>query len=113
MFGRLRELEGVLRELVGGLDPEGVGGAEAVRLVERFAAVERLAAAGKALAARRVVSSGAWRGEGDRSAGHWMARTTGVSLGQAAAVVETAERLAGLSATDQAVRAGQLSAVQA
>ena len=94
-------------------EPQLFRGKDAKHLVERFSHLERLAAAGKAMAARRVADSGAWRSEGVRSPAHWMAQTTGTSVGQAVNVLETAERLAELPATSEAVRAGQLSQEQA
>ena len=98
---------------MGGLEPEVLAGDAATRLVEDFAELERLAAAGKALAARRAASSGAWQGGGDRSPAHWMSRVTGTPVGSAVGVLETAERLRELPGTDAAVRAGELSEAQA
>ena len=98
---------------VAALDPEVLDTETATLLVERFARIERLAPAGKALAARRVANSGAWRKEGDRSAAHWGARTTKTSVGQAVGVLETASQVAQLSSTDEAFRAGKLTQAQA
>lgn len=95
------------------LDPEVLDPTFARELVETFCRIERLAAAGKTLAARRVANTGAWRVTGDRSAAHWVARKTGSSVGHAIGVLETAERLSELPATEKAVRAGKLSEVQA
>ena len=78
-----------------------------------FATIEKLAGAGKALAARRVADSNLWRGAGERSAAHWLARRSGTSIGNAMATIETAARLDELPAVDAAVRSGELSAVQA
>jgi hypothetical protein len=54
-----------------------------------------------------------WRQTGERSPVHWMARSTGSSIGHAVAVLETAQRMEKLSATDQALRLGDLSETQA
>ena len=75
--------------------------------------MEKLVAAGKALAARRVAESDHWRGAGERSAAHSLARRAGSSVGAAMATLETAARLPELPAVDRAVRAGELSAAQA
>src|SRR5207302_1970499 len=75
--------------------------------------IERLVVAAKTLLARRAAESGRWRAKGDRSPAHWLARTTGTSVGQARATLETAERLRELPATEEALRAGKLSATQA
>src|SRR2546427_7415053 len=110
---RLQEMEAALREFVAGLEPEGLAADAAAGLVDTFATIEKLAGAGKALAARRVADSNLWRGAGERSAAHWLARRAGSSVGAAMATIETAQRLGELPALDGAVRAGELSPVQA
>jgi hypothetical protein len=64
------------------------------------------------LCTRRVAETQVWASEGDRSAAHWLARTTGSTVGAAVATVETARRLEELSATEDALRSGRLSAPQ-
>ena len=113
MFGSLLKIEGLLRKAVETLDPEVLEPALATRLVEVFSKIERLAAAGKSLAARRVASSGLWRKSGERSPAHWVARSTGTSVGHAVSVLETAHRLGELPGTDRALRSGELSEDQA
>ncbi|MGI8426374.1 MAG: HNH endonuclease signature motif containing protein [Actinomycetota bacterium] len=103
----------IVQDLAHRLRPEELDAEFAKELVVDFAKMEHSAAAAKALAARRVSNSGSWRLDGDRSAAGWMARRTGSSEGNAIAVLETANRLSGLSATDEAVRSGELSEVQA
>src|SRR5438552_3023989 len=110
---RLCDVEAALREIVGGLEPETLAADAAVGLVDAFATIEKLGAAGKALAARRVADSNLWRGAGERSAAHWLARRSGTSIGNAMATLETAARLGELPGVDRALRAGELSAVQA
>ncbi|MBA3350564.1 MAG: hypothetical protein H0T12_08405, partial [Actinobacteria bacterium] len=109
MFERLAEARVALKEVVASIDPDILEGSRATELVDEFAAIERLAAAGKALCARRVADSGAWRHYGDRSAARWMARTTGTSVGSALGVLETAERVADFPATETALCSGELS----
>src|SRR5712691_8548004 len=110
---RLCEVEAALREIVVGLEPETLAADAAADLVDVFARIEKLAGAGKALAARRVADSNLWRGAGERSAAHWLARRAGASVGAAMATLETAARLSELPSVDAAVRAGELSGVQA
>src|SRR5712692_9541420 len=110
---RLQDVEAALREVVAGLEPEALQADAASGLVDVFARIEKLAGAGKALAARRVADSNLWRGAGERSAAHWLARRGGISIGSALATLETAARLPELPALDAAVRGGELSAVQA
>ncbi len=113
MFDTLGKVKAGLLSMVQGMDPETLGAQHARDLVEDFAEIERIAAAGKALAARRVAESGAWKSDGDRSPAHWVARTTKTSVGAAVGMLETAERVAALPATDAAMRAGELSESQA
>src|SRR5207249_10406965 len=110
---RLCDMEAELREFVAALEPEALPAEAAAGLVDSFATIEKLGAAGKALAARRVADSNLWRGAGERSAAHWLARRAGSSVGAAMATLETAARLPELPGVDRAVRAGELSAVQA
>ncbi|MGH2693611.1 MAG: DUF222 domain-containing protein [Actinomycetota bacterium] len=113
MFEKVKKLRSSLQAIVKDLDPEVMESRSAIALVEDFAAIEHLAAAGKALAAKRVAESGAWRSNGHRTAAHWMALKTGTSVGSAVQVLETASRLSELPKTDNAVRAGKLSEAQA
>ena len=103
---RLQDVEAALREIVAGLEPEVLAADAAAGLVDTFATIERLAGAGKALAARRVADSNLWRGAGERSAAHWLARRSGASVGSAMATLETAARLSELPAVDAVVRGG-------
>jgi hypothetical protein len=102
-------LEAVVREL----DPGRFEGHDAAELLERFARGERVCAAAKALLARRVEETKVWREGGHRSAAHWMAETTGETVGAAARTLETARALEQLPETDAAFRAGRLSETQA
>ena len=113
MFDEVKRARELLKGAVAALDPEVLDAGSAKELVAEFADIERVAAAGKALAARRVASSGAWRQDGDRSPAHWMARTTKTPVGAAAGLLETAARVKELPRTEQALRAGRLNEIQA
>lgn len=102
-----------LGTLVAEFDPRLVDARTAAELVDVFGAIERLAAAGRTLAAGRVADTRVWADGGERSAAHWLARTSGSTVGDAVAVLETARRLEGLDATESAFRAGTLSLDQA
>jgi hypothetical protein len=91
------------------LDPRAMSVGELRSAFTSFAELEKLAAAGQVLVTPGLKASGDWRGEGQRSAEEWMARTAGVSVGEARKVAETAERLSGLEATAGKLRAGELS----
>lgn len=109
----VEQAEKILEAALRRLDPEILDPSFARRLLESFSKIEKLAAAGKTLVAGRVASTGAWKVTGDRSAAHWIARKTGSSVGHAIGVIETAERLSELPATEKAVREGKLSEIQA
>lgn len=103
----------LLEKAVAALDPEVLEPSFALDLVKEFSKVEKLGAAGKALAAERVASTGAWRIEGDRTAAHFIARTTGDSVGASVTAIETARRLNELPKTQEAFRSGELTQAQA
>jgi hypothetical protein len=113
VFEQLRSAVDELRGLVDEFEPDRFDGAGARTLVELFDEVGRLGAAGKALAARQVVATGAWRHDGaHRDAASWLAGTTGATVGAARTTVNTAARVAELPATEAALRSGSLSLTQ-
>jgi hypothetical protein len=101
-----------LAQFTRGLTPGEGGRADATSAVALLGEIERLAGAAKALLARWVADTGGWKGGGDRSPAHWLARQSGTSVGEAGATLDAAEKLDGLAATDAAFRAGRLSAPQ-
>jgi hypothetical protein len=113
VFERVRDAVDALKAASRGLDPLCVDGRDAVELFDIVSEGERVCAAMKALMARRVEETGAWRKGGHRSAAHWVAEATGATVGAAARTLETARALDALPETDAAFRAGQLSEVQA
>jgi Domain of unknown function (DUF222)/HNH endonuclease len=113
VFEQLRRAVGDLEAVSRALDPSRLDGRAAAELVEVTARGERLCSAIKALAARRVAETNAWREGGHRSAAHWIAEATGETVGVAGRALETARALERLPETDAAFRAGQLSSTQA
>jgi hypothetical protein len=113
VFEGVRNAVDTLKETARTLDPVCVDGGDAAALFELVSEGERVCAAMKALMARRVDETGAWRKGGHRSAAHWVAESTGATVGAAARTLETARALDALPETDTAFRAGQLSEVQA
>jgi Domain of unknown function (DUF222) len=113
LFSEIRSgcvaLEGALREL----DPERLDGLAAVRVLRELARVEHVVAEAKGRVARRVDESKVWQRQGTKSAAHLVATLTGTSVGVAAGVLETAERLESLPVTAEAYAKGRLSSVQA
>jgi hypothetical protein len=105
----LQQVVAAARSVVSGLEAGALSAGELRAAYTAFAELEKLVAAGQVLLAGRLKASTDWRGEARRSAEEWMARTAGVSVGEARKVAETAERLAGLEATAGKLRAGELS----
>ncbi len=109
MFDRLRqvlsELEGMLRVL----DPEALEASESLEVLRLFGRVERLAAAGKVLCSRRVAESQAWFGAGHRSPAHLVAEVSGTSVRHAVDLLEAAEAMRSLPATEEKFRSGSLT----
>ena len=113
MCQELSALVASARTVVSSLDVASMTGPEATRSFELFAELERLAAAAKILVAPRLADSDEWAREGHRSAAEWMAKTSGTGVGEAKRVADTAEKIAGLGATQDALRSGSLSPAQA
>jgi 5-methylcytosine-specific restriction endonuclease McrA len=113
VFDQVRRAVGDLEAVSRALDPNCLDGRAASALVELAARGERICSAIKALGARRVEETNAWREGGHRSAAHWVAEATGETVGAAGRALETARALEHLPQTDAAFRAGQLSPTQA
>jgi hypothetical protein len=102
-----------LRGLTAALEPGEYAGKDAAAVVKVLDEIERLAAASKVLVAKRVADTTAWVSGGNRSPAHWLARQTGTSVGESAAVLTMAEQLGDLPDTRDALRSGRLSGRQA
>jgi Domain of unknown function (DUF222) len=109
---RLSELRSAMSDYATRFDPARVSAHDAARVLDDAAAIEKMAATVKSLAAARVADTELWKRDGDRSAAHQLARTTGTSIGQAKESLEAARRLHELPATEAAARRGELSAQQ-
>jgi Domain of unknown function (DUF222) len=108
----LSELRSAITEYAGRFDPARVSADDAKRVVEDAAAIKNMAATVEALAAARVAETSLWKRDGDRSAAHQLARTTGTSVNQAKDALDAARRLRELPATEAAARRGELSTQQ-
>jgi hypothetical protein len=113
MFDRLRNAITTLERCARELQVECVDGVDAAELVAVVGRGERVCAAMKGLLATRVAETGVWRADGSRSAGHWLAERSGVTVGAAQQAIESARALQDLPATEEAFRAGELSSIQA
>ena len=110
LAARLTAVQGDLRRLAEGFDPETLRGSDAACLVEHLASIEHLAASLKALCAARVERCGAWKADGDRSAASWLARKTGTAPSAAGEELATGRRVAqGPPELQDAYKRGRLS----
>jgi Domain of unknown function (DUF222) len=106
---RVSELVAGLEDVLAALDPEALGASESLELLAAFARVQRLGAAGTVLCSRRMAESQAWFSSGHRSPAHLLAETTGVGVGQAVDLLEAAEAIRRLPATEERYRSGALT----
>jgi hypothetical protein len=95
------------------LEPGLLDGAGAQRALRKVARMEAICASAKARLARRVAETNAWQRGGHKTPAHSVAATTGTSIGEAAKVLKTAERLEELPHTADAFQAGRVSEAQA
>jgi hypothetical protein len=105
----LASLAAEVCSVVAGFDPEVVMARDAMDMVTVFSDLEHAASAGLALAARRVARTSLWQGRGHRTCAHWLAATTGLTVGDAMRLLETAEVAEQAPATMDALRNGDLS----
>src|SRR5919204_3295449 len=103
---RLSELRNAMSGYAARIDAARLAAEDAARVVEDAAAVEKMAATVKSLAAARVAETNVWKRDGDLSAAHHLARTTGTPVGQARDALESALRLRVLPVIDAAARRG-------
>jgi hypothetical protein len=113
MSTRVEAAAAEITEVLTALDPHAIVPADAADLWRRLDRVERVVAGAKLRLARKVEESGVWRRQGYPTAAHFLARTAGTTVGQATDQLRASEKLAELTATDDAVRTGELSVQQA
>ncbi len=82
------------------------------RLVTICERIERATRTMKTMAAAKVAESAVWRGEGDRSAEDWLARTTGTTRAEAAKELQCGRDLQLVPEVAKAATAGELSVKQ-
>jgi len=93
-----------------GFDAAVLSSTQADSAIASATAIERIAALIRAKAAVRLAETRAWKGSGQRSAAHDLARRTGGGVGEATKALLTAKRLENLPFLDAAARSGELSA---
>jgi hypothetical protein len=99
--------------VVDAVDPGQVPARDAIDLVRVFDRISRVADGAKALAAGRVAESSLWAKGGHRSPAHWVARETGVGVGEAVRLLNLAEAVAAAPVVQEALAKGVVSPRQA
>jgi hypothetical protein len=99
--------------MVDSFDPDVVGGRDAIDLVAELSRLEHLASGALMLMARRVARTDLWKRSGHSSPAHWLSHVTGVSVGEAIGLLETAEVVESAPDTREALKAGKVSGRQA
>ncbi len=115
MFDTLSTTCLALEMLAGEFEPRWLSGAESVRVVEELGVMRRLLDGMLGKAAMRVEETAAHKenGKSERDAAHLVSRALGSETSEARRAIATAKQLEELPDTDDAVRAGKLSARQA
>jgi Domain of unknown function (DUF222) len=113
MFDTVDRIREELDDLVSSVDPDTLDGPRARRLFDAAVAIEQRAGALRLLVTRRLEECNAWQREGDRTAAHFVARTTGTSVRQAVDSLQTARRMDPHGGLADALRAGEVTAAQA
>src|SRR6478672_1278580 len=110
MYGTsIDDLARGVQEVAQGFDASMLEGHDAQHVMEVAAVAERTLAHVKALAAKRVQDTYAFRRDGYKSAAHQLARTSGVTVAAARDAIETVEKLEKLPVVSAAARRGELS----
>lgn len=108
----LEKVEARLAELAGTLEPGALSPEAARSVLGGAAAIERRAAGLRLLVTRRALVAAPYQDEGHRSEASWLAEQTRTSVPEAVQTIVTAQRLAELPATTDAVRRGDLSPLE-
>jgi hypothetical protein len=113
VFEELESAVAALERVAERLEPDTFDVGQAKQAIDLCTRVERLVVASRNRLARRVERAVVWKRDRHRSAAHWLASATGVSVGAAMRSLEAARRLEELPETADAFRAGELSESQA
>jgi hypothetical protein len=112
-FAPLDALGDGLAQFCRDLDPDAASPTDAAVGIEKLARIEKLAAGARLRLARRVDASVTGGAGSDKDKASWLGKASGQTAKEAAKDLEASEQLAGLDATDQAVKNGELSPIQA
>jgi hypothetical protein len=112
MFEILREAGRQIRVVASWIRREQLDPREASSLLSEIGRIENSCAAARVLLSGRIGKSKLWQQNGDRSAAHFVARTTRTTVSRAVEAIETARRLDDLPHTAEAFEKGTVSETQ-
>jgi hypothetical protein len=112
MFERVMDVGREIRDIVSWIRRERVEPDEAASLLTELGRIENICASARVLLSGVIAESKVWQQNGDRSAAHWVARTTQATVSRAAESLETAKRLEELPRTAEAFQKGTVSETQ-
>jgi hypothetical protein len=113
MLAELDAVTETLESIVTSLGADSLLPTDAAELVSRFARLGNLCSSGKAICAKRAVDARLHELAGYRDPAAWLGSLSGESTGRARDALTTASQLGTLPGLNEAVRTGQVSAVQA
>src|SRR3954468_19057901 len=105
----IADLHVAVAEWATAFDPDACSVEQCRSVLAEVVGVERIVAAVKAQVAARLASTGNWRGAGERSPAHLLARQTGTTVGAAREVLETGAALKELPDLAAAAKRGELA----
>jgi hypothetical protein len=108
----LTELSRTIDRFVHSLEPGQLSMADATAWLADVIRMRTQLASAELVLAARVADGREWARDGDKSPAHFLARTAGVSLGEAIAKLDAAERLADLPVASEALAKGEVSEAQ-
>jgi hypothetical protein len=112
MFERLGELRREIRDLAFWIRREDPSPDQTASLLQEVGAIENACAALRVMLSGRIAESKVWQQAGERSAAHFVARTSRTTVSKAADILETAKRLDGLPKATEAFQDGRISETQ-
>jgi hypothetical protein len=113
MCESLADLHAAVQAFASRFDAHTLAAADASRALAQLTAMKNMISVAESMASARLTECGQWRRDGSRSPADYIAKRTGVTVGQAADALRTAEQLEQLPAVAEAAMRGALSPAQA
>ena len=112
MFDRVRKIKQEIQELATWIRQELLPAEHTADLLRDVGEIENACAAMRILLSGRVAETSLWQKRGERSAAHFVARTTQTTVSKATETLDTAKRLRELPRTNKSFQEGVVSETQ-